>query len=401
MSQRAVRASLALGNLRAVLILIVLTFHSVLAYLGSLPAAPHRFDEAPYRWQAFPIVDSQRWFGFDLFCAWQYVSMMALMFFLSGLFVGPSLARKGSAAFVSGRLLRIGLPLVLAIGVLTPLAYYPAYRTTAADPGFDAFVQAWLALPFWPPGPQWFLVLLLAFTLVAVALHRFAPRLRDRLISAVGPLAERPFRLAAALMAAAALAHLPLALIYSPWSWTNVGPIGFETSRPVFYLVFFLTGYAIGAQGLGRGLLDCDGPLARNWAAWLGAAIVGFGLWSGASSLTLGDWDAVPLWVRIAAALSLVVACTTGCLFPLAAALRFFRRRRRAVDSLSANAYGIYLVHYVFVVWLQFALLGAPLPAIGKAVIVFAATLLASWPLAAALGSISFGSRPVGAKGSA
>ncbi|MEA3021740.1 MAG: hypothetical protein QOK01_592, partial [Alphaproteobacteria bacterium] len=65
------RSSIALSNLRAVVIVIVLAFHSVLAYLASLPAAAYRFDDAPYRWQAIPIVDSQRFFGFDLFCAWQ------------------------------------------------------------------------------------------------------------------------------------------------------------------------------------------------------------------------------------------------------------------------------------------------------------------------------------------
>ena len=87
--------SLALSNLRAIVILIVLGFHSILAYLGSLPSQPHRFDAPPYDWQAFPIIDSQRWFGFDLFCAWNDVCLMSLMFFLSGLFVWPSLHAQG------------------------------------------------------------------------------------------------------------------------------------------------------------------------------------------------------------------------------------------------------------------------------------------------------------------
>ena len=151
------RSSLALVNLRAVVILIVLAFHSVLPYLASLPPTPYPFDSAPYQWLAFPIVDSQRWFGFDLFCAWQDVGLMSLMFFLSGLFVPSSLARKGSWRFLSDRLLRIGLPMALAVIFLAPLAYYAAYRTTAVDPSLDAYWQHWLALPFWPCGPQWFL----------------------------------------------------------------------------------------------------------------------------------------------------------------------------------------------------------------------------------------------------
>ena len=151
------RTSLALSNLRAIVIVIVLAFHSVLAYLASLPAKPFAFDVPPYRWQASPIIDSQRWFGFDLFCAWQDVSLMSLMFFLSGVFVPGSLSRKGGWSFLSDRLLRIGLPLVVVVVVVMPVAYYPAYVVTAADPSVAAFWQHWSALPFWPCGPQWFL----------------------------------------------------------------------------------------------------------------------------------------------------------------------------------------------------------------------------------------------------
>src|SRR5215472_3074331 len=79
------RASLALDNLRGFVILLVLSFHSVLAYLNFLPSSPFPFDAPPYLWRAFPIVDTARWFGFDLFCAWQDVFLMTLFFFLSGL----------------------------------------------------------------------------------------------------------------------------------------------------------------------------------------------------------------------------------------------------------------------------------------------------------------------------
>ena len=41
------RSSLALDNLRAFVILLVLSFHSVLAYLQFLPAEPFSFDSPP------------------------------------------------------------------------------------------------------------------------------------------------------------------------------------------------------------------------------------------------------------------------------------------------------------------------------------------------------------------
>jgi len=147
------RSSLALDNLRAFVILLVLSFHSVLAYLQSLPAAPYPFDSPPYQWRAIAIIDSHRWLGFDLYCAWQDVFLMSLFFFLSGLFVWPSLNRRGAANFLNGRLLRLGLPFVLVVAILMPVTLYPTYLQTAGDPGVAAYWRHWLALPFWPCGP--------------------------------------------------------------------------------------------------------------------------------------------------------------------------------------------------------------------------------------------------------
>jgi hypothetical protein len=379
------RSSLALVNLRAVVILIVLAFHSVLPYLAFLPSTPYPFDGAPYQWLAFPIIDRQRWFGFDLFCAWQDVGLMSLMFFLSGLFVPPSLASKGAWKFLSGRLLRIGLPMALAIMFLAPLAYYAAFRTSAADPGIEAYWRAFMALPFWPCGPQWFLGQLMVFNVIAAATHRFIPGWDRRLARLAAFAGANPVRFVIALSAISALVYLPLMLVYSPFAWTNVGAIAFQPSRLLHYLVFFLAGAAVGAHGFDRGLLDCDGALARRWMAWLAAAIAGFLLWAAPTSATLSDWGGAPLPMKLAAGLGFAVACATSCFASLAISLRFAHLRHSAFDSLSDNAYRIYLTHYVFAVWLQYALLGASLVAIGKAAIVFGGTLIMSWSLATAM----------------
>src|SRR6202012_4800563 len=44
-----------------------------------------------------------------------------------------------------------------------------------------------------------------------------------------------------------------------------------------------------------------------------------------------------------------------------------FERRFAVWDSLSANSYGIYLLHYPFVVWGQYALLDSDIGALPKA----------------------------------
>src|SRR5262249_44249423 len=73
--------SQALKNLRAFAIVMVVSFHSVLAYLVSQPPAPGPFDSPPYHWLATPILDHQRWLGFDIYAAFQYVTLMPVMFF--------------------------------------------------------------------------------------------------------------------------------------------------------------------------------------------------------------------------------------------------------------------------------------------------------------------------------
>lgn len=382
------RVHIPLSNLRAVVILIVVAFHSVLPYLASQPAEPFAFDAAPYRWVAFPIIDRERLFEFDLFCAWQDVSLMTLMFFLAGIFTAPSLNRKGALAYLSDRWWRIGLPFLFAAAILAPLAYFASYLTTAADPTLAAFTGHWLALPMWPAGPAWFLWQLFALSTVAAALQASAPQWLESLNRLAARLDDRPLALFIVLVAASTLGYVPLALAFTAWDWASFGPFAVQLSRPLVYLVYFFAGFALGSQGLDRGLLRSDGALSRHWLVLLVVAIVTMAIWGLLTSLTLPDWNASPLAYRLMAALAFPPACASGVLSLLAIALRFLIFRDRILDGLSANAYTIYLLHYVAVVWLQYALLAVALSAVAKGGIVFALALGASWTASTGLRSL-------------
>jgi glucans biosynthesis protein C len=378
------RSSLALDNLRAVVILLVLSFHSVLAYLQFLPA-PFPFDSPPYLWRAFPILDSQRWFGFDLYCAWQDVFLMSLFFFLSGLFVWPSLCRRGTTNFLHGRILRLGLPFFLVVAILMPPTLYPTYLQTASNLSVADYWRHWLALPFWPCGPMWFLWLLLVADFMAAALHRLAPGLGNLLIRVSSAAEAHPTRYFAGFVLASALGYVPLALAFTPAAWFEQGPFAFQLSRPLHYGLYFFTGLALGAGGVERGLLAADGPLVRRWPAWTVAAVVSLLTWMGLTGLTMAEGASSSLGLQILADLSFVFACCASCFAVLAVALRFISRRLPSLAGLRDSAYGMYLVHYLFVVWLQFALLGMALPAVIKGAVVFGGTLFLSWSTVAAL----------------
>jgi acyltransferase-like protein len=371
------RSSLALHNLRAVVILIVLAFHAVLAYVQFIPEHAGAFNKPPYMWRSFPIADSHRFFGFDLFCAWQDIYLMALMFLLSGLFVWSSLQRKRSFGFIRDRLRRLGIPYVFGVLVLNPIAFYPAYLSLGGDPGIAAYLRAYVGLPFLPNAQLWFLWQLLALNFVLVAIYLIAPAAIPALARWCAKAGKRPGVFFAVLVAVSAVAYVPLALIFTPWAWSNSGILSVQWCRPLLYGVYFFTGVGIGAAGLDVGLVDVDGALGRRWKLWLVVALGTLVLWMGVTSLTL-DGDA-PLLIQIAAGLCFVLACAGGCFFVIASSLRFGLTRSAALDSLSTNAYSLYLVHYVPTVWLQYALVGAPLFALIKGIIVFCGTVIVSW----------------------
>lgn len=378
------RSSLALDNLRAFVILLVLSFHSVLAYLQFLPASPYPFDSPPYQWRAIPIIDSHRWLGFDLYCAWQDVFLMSLFFFLSGLFVWPSLNRKAAANFLNGRLLRLGLPFALVVAILMPVTLYATYLQTASDPSLADYWRHLLALPFWPCGPMWFLWLLLVGDFGAAALHRLVPGLGNFLVRLSSAAEAYPARFFAGFVFVSMLAYVPLALLFTPAAWFQLGPFAFQLSRPLHYALYFFAGVGLGAGGVEPGLLAADGALARRWGVWVIAAVVSLCGWMGLTGMTMESASA-PLVLQILADLSFVLACFSSCFAVLAVALRFAARRLPSLAGLRDSAYGMYLVHYLFVVWLQFALLGIALPAIIKGAVVFGCTLFLSLWMVAAL----------------
>jgi surface polysaccharide O-acyltransferase-like enzyme len=68
--------------------------------------------------------------------------------------------------------------------------------------------------------------------------------------------------------------------------------------------------------------------------------------------------------------------------------LRFARSSFALLDAMQPQAYGIYLLHFIPLIWLQYAVYDPPLPAFAKFAIVFVGTLSISWGLTALLRKI-------------
>ena len=372
-------------TLRAFIVLLVLLHHSVLAYAVMWPAQSNLFKILPA-----PIIDPQRWAGFDALAVFNDTFFMALMFLLSGLFVWPSLERKGSAKFLRDRLLRLGVPFVVATGILMPLAYYPSYAVTGGDGGFFGYASAWLSLGFWPAGPAWFISLLLVFDAVAAGAYRLRHRwAANRQAARNMGVHGAPIAFVAMLLVVSALVYVPIELVFGADRWLALGPISFQASRPLLYATYFLAGLGMGAAGAQHGLLARNAGLAQRWPIWVAAGLAAYALRL-AIIITLVVPVAVahqplPLAVRLLSDLTVVLCCGAISFAFIALFRRFAAERRPIFDSLGANSYGMYLVHYPIVVWLQFALLTVALGSIAKGSLVFVGAVALSWGLAAAL----------------
>jgi hypothetical protein len=196
--------------------------------------------------------------------------------------------------------------------------------------------------------------------------------------------AKRPVAAAGAMVLVCAAVYLPMRAHFGFGTWVLLltGPFWFQAARIGLYFVWFLVGTWIGAEDLDRGLLSRDGSLARNWRWWVVGCLLAY------NSLVIVSlnrvWIAGP-WRADLVAILWVVSCVASCFAFLALFRGALRHRRRWMDSLVQTAYAIYILHYIFVLWIQFGLMDQPIPAGLKFAITFAFASFIAWSVARVL----------------
>src|SRR5262249_6929295 len=152
-----------------------------------------------------------------------------------------------------------------------------------------------------------------ALNALAAALYGFAPQGGDLLARLAALGAERPLRFFTVVVAASALDYVPLAVLFTPWEWSQFGPFGSQLSRPLHYAVFFFLGLGAGAYGIEGGLLDVNGLLARRWLVWSAAAVAGFLTWIVPTAVIVENEGTTIPGLQVVADVGFVIACATAC----------------------------------------------------------------------------------------
>ena len=331
-------------------------------------------------------MDHQRWIGFDVIQDFNDTYFMSLMFLISGLFVLPSLQRKGVWRHARDRIWRLGVPFAACVTLVMPLAYYPSIRQTVADVTFGQFWAGYFTRYGWPAGPAWFIWFLLALDLSCSLCVGCWPGLLRKAAILPDLVLLHPARSLLAFLVAGLIAYLPAEAVVGSRRWFSLGPFAVQESRIGLYALFFATGAAAGAAGVYHRLFLPDGPIARGWircglmvgAVFAGLLALQIAALHGTAPLSGQSW-------QMASPVLFVTSCVLSSMALAGLFLRHVTLSGRLTDNLVSNAYGIYLIHYAVLTWTQAALLRSSYGAVPKALTVFLTVLAASWTLTALL----------------
>jgi peptidoglycan/LPS O-acetylase OafA/YrhL len=363
----------ALDRARTFLTLVVLLHHAVIPYTH------------------FGHTDPKSWIGFDAVVLATDSFFMAMFFFLSGLFVWSSLAHKQPQVFLRDRLLRLGLPFLIAAFTIIPLAYYAIELRQHPDTSFAAFWWKTVTVGPWPSGPIWFVWVLLAFDVLATVLYLVSPRLLDPINRLSQRGYDEPALFFVFMLVVTAVVYVPARVYFGAGRWFTFGPFDVQASRVLLYAAYFFIGAGVGAAKFDRGLLAAESRLARSSWGWIVATLVPYCLMWVLIYIKreiLGNPVWLPAWYEASYGF-FFAAFSAAILFAiLAYFLRYKRSGSSLLDPMQPDAYGMFLVHYPIILWIQYWLFDFNWPAVAKALIAFVLTVLLSWGATEALRKI-------------
>ncbi|WP_406437860.1 acyltransferase [Streptomyces sp. NBC_01613] len=283
---------------------------------------------------------------------------MPMLFLVAGLGSRHSIRRRGPRGFARERLLRLGVPLVLATLLIVPVPQW--LRLRAADPGYhESYWHFWprfltvhldlgdfpfiLSGKYFETGHLWFVVLLIAFCLLLAPVAAPFAAGAERAAQAVE---RRPaLLLLPALPLAAINALLGMEESYAGWNrWA--------------YLLFFLFGYALADdERIRAALRHLAVPVGVAGLALFAATAPGFS----AADDPFTDWT--PLALSTRALFSAAGWCWVTAILGLLDRRPHTRRTPGPVlGYLAIAALPLYVLHQPVVVAFAYGVVGWSAP---------------------------------------
>jgi hypothetical protein len=385
--------------LRGFMVLLVVLDHSMHAY-------SHRYANFWF----FPDIDRSTFI--DVLHLHNDAIMMPFLFFLAGMFVLPSLKRRGYLSFAKERFLRLVIPFVFGIFFIAPfMIHHKMIIKDGLQQGLFEFwwhhYIRWEETPFenLSQGGFWFLYLLLVFTVGLVLIHICFPKAIEALGSFVSWCTHKPIAGFLVVWGMLAIILGVSDLIWgAPW-WIGFKPVfHVRGSRFIAKALFFLLGAGFSQAGF---LQDKEflNRLSAQWKTFSMLALIIFGLYitytvvffdQGAYSDRIryhfydgGTWDEA--WSILFTDAPFVLIRTTllgGVMLSLTIMYmsvfkQFIDRPHKGWQSLASCSFGIYIFHEPFTTATHLALYGTAIDPIVKFILTGLISLGVSWFLVA------------------
>lgn len=385
-------------------------------FMFALMAFDHALHAYAQNWGRFWFIqDFDRSLVWDALYLFDQSIIMPMIFFMSGLYVLPSLERRGIKEYLKHRFVKLGIPFIVCIPLIVPLLSFPRHQLTV-DSSMDYWTY-WAKVFFFDKmqaGPLWVCYALFLFSFVLIFLNALFPFLVPVLGRWMKRVAtQKPLQGLLVVMATSAFILGITDLIWgAPW-WIGFWKVFyFQGARFLLYVLYFVLGAGIRASGLleDRPFLE---HFSGRWRLWLGLMLVAGLCYAGyairffdggaynddfrrhtlAFFAQGGSW--VDFWsfmsvygfeiLKVAAPGVLIrtslhgVLCIFQALFLLSVFYRFCTKPTYMWQSLARCCYAIFLTHEMMVIWLQYGLIGVELPIFVKIFIVFGLGFGGSW----------------------
>ena len=328
-------------NLRVALSILVVLHHIALVYGGA----------SPFYYMEPSLIGTATYKVFLMFALFNQAFFMGFFFLISGYFVPKSFDQKGSLSYLKGRLLRLGIPLLIYIFILNPIARLGTYQMPALLSGITSPFN-WRQYPqLIGAGPLWFVEMLLIFDF-GYTLWRIVTKGRKTRPPANS---KSPGYLAIGIFILALAASSYLLRIAVPMG-TTVPVLQFPTlSYLPQYLSFFIFGIVANRRDWFRTI-----PASMGYAGFamaLAAAVVLFPLglsghmFSLKLSVVSGNFRGSGWWHSAVYALWDSIFSVGMCLGLITVFRRYLDRQGKLSRLMSQQSFAVFILHITIVVW--------------------------------------------------
>jgi glucans biosynthesis protein C len=325
-----------MDNLRAIAMVTGIFFHAALAY-------------SPMIHSIWPSANPQNHWLFDLFAWGSHLFRMPVFFVMAGFFCALVLKKSDGFTFMKNRLIRIALPLVIFLPILSIammfIIQYGLEQIQNKNP-FLNFIQTLMALPEPPAAPLntmhlWFLYHLLFLYLLTYVGHiLLSPKLANWCTS------RKPTQLLLLLIAASIPALYAVSVPFPAPEW--VFPALWALW---FYGLFFALGYGFFTKPQ---LIE---QFEEKLPLWLVIGLITYLIYYYLLPNQLLPEQQPQGLIKLAI---IVLEATSAVLLTLSAVLyakRYLNSNSAFMRYISKVSYWVYIVHLPLLFFIQFLLI--------------------------------------------